>query len=148
MSNLFDPFGYDASELSTVAIVMLGCGVTGAVLLGAFIDRTGMFKRSMNVLTFMLPCFTALMILVLSKSDNKALFMSLYGLAGFVGIGYVPLSITYGAELTFPLQPALVNGTLIMCGSISSFVHSLVGTWMFTEGENDHLLSPEDLIEV
>ncbi len=71
MSNLFDPFGYSASELSNLAIIMLGSGLVGAISLGAFIDRTGLYKRTLNVVTFIMVFMTVLLNITLSGTLDK-----------------------------------------------------------------------------
>ena len=45
---------------------------------------------------------------------------------GFSSVSYIPLSLGYAAELTFPLQPALVNGGMLLAGQASAFVQSLL----------------------
>ena len=67
---------------------------------------------------------------------------------GFLCTAYIPLCLSYGAELTFPLSPALVVGTLTLMGSASSFLLSLLGAFINHEGKDDHLLSSEELIQV
>ena len=74
--------------------------------------------------------------------------MAICGALGFALVSYIPLCISYGSELTFPLQPALVNATLIMLGSTSSFILAIMGAYMLAEGENDSLLDPKDLLIV
>ena len=38
----------------------------------------------------------------------------------------IPLALGFAAELTFPLQPALVNGAMILAGQAAAFVQSIV----------------------
>ena len=45
---------------------------------------------------------------------------------GFASVSYIPLSLGFAAELTFPLQPALVNGGMLLTGQISAFIQSLL----------------------
>ena len=149
MSNLFDPFGFGPGELSTLALLMLGSGILGAVLTGVFIDKTNKYKSTMHFLLFMTMFSTIMIIVTLSYYlENESMFLGLFELLGFVSTGFVPLALSYGAELTFPLQPALVNGTLTLLGSVFSFILGLMATYMNTEGKNDHLLSPEELNHV
>ena len=148
MSNLFDPFGYTPAELSTLALLMLGSGVVGAVLVGALIDRTGLYKIISHIILF-LTTLSSVMIVVSLKyfSTNENLFSGWIQFLGFVSTGFIPLSLSFGAELTFPLQPALVNGTLTLLGSAAAFLLTLVGSFLNHEGNNDHLLAPEELEE-
>ena len=149
MSNLLDPFGYSPAELSTLALLMLGSGVVGAVLAGALIDRTGLYKTLSHIILF-LTMFCGVMLVVTLKyfGSNENLLAGWCQLLGFVSTGYIPLALSYGAELTFPLQPALVNGTLTLLGSGAAFTLSLAGAYMNHEGNNDHLMDPDELAEV
>mmetsp|Transcript_4223 Transcript_4223/g.5255 ORF Transcript_4223/g.5255 Transcript_4223/m.5255 type:complete len:130 (+) Transcript_4223:1287-1676(+) len=45
---------------------------------------------------------------------------------GFTSVAYIPLSLGFSAELTFPLQPALVNGSMILAGQASAAVQSIL----------------------
>ena len=149
MSNLFDPFGFSPSELSTLALLMLGSGIVGAVFVGFFLDKTRLYKCTMRVILFFTVFATIMIIVTLTWFvDHEPMFIGLCEVLGFFSTAYIPLSLSFGAELTFPLQPALVNGTLTLLGSASAFIFALVGTYMNTEGKDDHLLTPEELVEV
>ena len=66
--------------------------------------------------------------------ENESMFIGWMEILGFVATGYIPLTLAYGAEITFPLQPALVTGTLTLLGSASAFLQSLIGAFMHNEG--------------
>ena len=147
MSNLFDPFGFSPAEMSSLALLLLGSGVVGAIITGILIDKTGLYKLSMHVVTFMTGFATLMIIYTLTyHPDNETMFLGWCEVIGFFATGFIPLSLSYGAELTFPLPPALVNGTLTLIGSASAFILSMVGAYMNTEGKNDHLMDPEELV--
>ena len=75
MSNLFDPFGYSPAEISTLALMMLGAGVVGAILVGALVDKTGLYKTISHVI-LALTMLSGIMIVVSLKyfSSNDTLF--------------------------------------------------------------------------
>ena len=75
MSNLFDPFGYSPAELSTIALMMLGAGVVGAILVGALVDKTGLYKTISHVI-LTLTMLSGIMIVVTLRyfSTNETLF--------------------------------------------------------------------------
>ena len=131
VSNLFDPFGYDVSELSFICLLLLGSGVFGAVIIGAIIDRTHAYKSTMIALTAMIALSSFMVILTLTYDiNNESMFIASLEVLGFVGTGYIPLCLSYAAELTFPLEPALVNGAVMLVGSGFSFVLSLLGAYL------------------
>ena len=148
-SNLFDPYGYSTSELSMICLELLMAGVVGAVFTGAFIDKTLKYKYTMIFLTFGVTCASTMVIV--SKTwflEYEGLFIGSLIFIGFLGTGYMPLAISYIAEVTFPLSPALVNGTLSLMSSAVAFLLSLLGTFLISEGKNDYILSPDNLIQV
>ena len=147
VSNLFDPYGYSSSELSFICLELLLCGVLGAILIGAFIDKTLKYKCAMLTITFIITFATLMVICSLTwYLENESIFIGWMEILGFFCTAYIPLCLSYGAELTFPLQPALVNGTLTLMGSAASFLLSLLGAFMNHEGKNDNLLNEADLI--
>ena len=72
----------------------------------------------------------------------------IFGTLGFFAIAYVPLCFSYGAELTFPLPPALINGTLTLIGSAMAFLISFIGAFFVKKGKDDDDLEPDELIKV
>ena len=81
-------------------------------------------------------------------SDNDFMIKVPSIVYGFFILGYIPTCLSYGAELTFPLQPALVNGTLFIFGDIFTFLFTLFGTLMTNKGPNDNTLEEGELIIV
>ena len=147
LSNLFDPFGYSQSELSFICLKLLLAGVVGTILFGAIIDRTQKFKLSVYFITMTMCVSTVVTIYLLYyHPENKVGFVTMLTLVGFFCTAYIPICICFGAELTFPLQPALVNGTLGMIASGSGFLLSGLGALLNHEGQYDDLYSPDELI--
>ena len=146
LSNVFDPLGFTASEVSYSSLALLLCGVLGAVIFGAILDKTHKFKITVNVLTFMMAVLTTWLIVVLAYfySVKWPLVVSLL-FGGFFCTGYIPVCFTYANEITFPLQPALVNGMLSMVGYISSWLMSMLGAFLINDHESDELLPPDEL---
>ena len=145
MSNVFDPFGFEPSEIAFVLLALLLTGVIGAVVTGAFLDKTKLYKVSMHAITFLIALSTSVLIATLSYVDSKALLVGLLLVGGFFSTGLIPLCFAYGSELTFPLQPALVNGMLSLAGAITSFLLSLLGAFLIKEQPEDEDLGPDEL---
>merc|ERR1712110_1316032 len=101
----------------------------------------------MHIVAFLMALVTFLLIVVLSLDDQQALLIGVLLVGGFFCTGYAPLCFSYGAELTFPLQPALVNGMLAMACSASSFLLSILGSFLNKEREGDDKLGPEELLD-
>ena len=67
---------------------------------------------------------------------------------GLFYMAYIPLCLSFGAELTFPLQPALVNGTFPLAGSASAFIFSTIGGFITHKRRRDDLLGEEELLSI
>ena len=104
MSNVFTPFKFSPTELASLGLILLFTGIAGAVTVGILIDKTGWYKRTMNTIgiSVMTVCGMILTSLIVFHEQKFPIFI-LFGLLGFFAIGFVPLCLSYGAELTFPL---------------------------------------------
>ena len=52
ISGIFTPFGLNAVEITYMGLYLLGSGILGAVVVGAWVDRTATYKMTMMVLCF------------------------------------------------------------------------------------------------
>ena len=150
MSNIMDPFGFLPSEIAFICLGLLFSGVLGAVLIGFFLDKTKLYKCSMGSTAFIITVGSILIIGTLHFLDQTNMFkltlILLLASSGFFSAGYYPLCISYGSEITFPIQPALVNGMFTISDGIGSLLFSLIGSFIVKEGANDGNLTKEELI--
>ena len=134
VSSLFDPFGFRPSEVSFICLGLLVFGVVGAVGIGPILDRTKKYKICMHICTMMVTILTGLLVMSLNFYPNEALpIVGLLCLGGVFATSYLPLCFSYASELTFPTQPALINGMLTMSASVSSFFIGLISSALFHE---------------
>ena len=151
MSNVFDPYGFLPGEIAFLCLGLLLVGVTGAVVFGVFLDKTKLYKITMHITMVLVILSIGSVNVVLTWLIESSLFKTylviLLILGGFFSTGYYPLCISYGSELTFPVQPALVNGMFTLSDGISSFLFSLLGGFLIKEGKDDENLSQGDLLE-
>ena len=149
MSNIFTPFKYSPAELAMMGLILLFTGIAGAVTVGIVIDKTGYYKKTMHTIGFgVLSTCAFILSSLIYWHEVKALIFIGFALLGFCAIGYVPLCLSYGAELTFPLQPALINGTLTLIGSFSSFLIATFGAFLVKEGSDDDNIPEEELLKI
>ena len=146
LSNVFDPLGFTASEVAYSSLGLLLCGVIGALVFGAILDKTQKFKITMLTLTFMMAVVTSILIVVLAYFyvPKWPLVVNLL-IGGFFCTGYIPVCFTYASEITFPLQPALVNGMMSILGYLTSWLMSMLGTFLINDHESDEELPPDEL---
>lgn len=104
ISNLFAPFGFDPREITNIGLYLLVSGIFGAIIVGAYVDRTGTYKCTTLGLCVANIIFLTGMNQTLYHLDfSRGLFITCLILCGFSSVAYIPLSLGFGAELTFPL---------------------------------------------
>ena len=127
ISSIFTPFGLSPQDISMVGLYLLLSGCIGAVVMGAWVDRTGAYKKtSLCLCAANIIFLTTVNQTVYHLEYSYTLFVSSCILMGFSSVSYIPLSLGFAAELTFPLQPALVNGGMLLAGQFSAFLQSLL----------------------
>ena len=151
MSNVFDPFGFLPSEIAFLCLGLLAIGVTGAVVFGLFLDKTKLYKITMHVTMVVVIVAISSCNVVLTWFTESNLFKTLLVIilifSGFFSTGYYPLCISYGSEITFPIQPALVNGMFTLSDGISAFLFSLLGGFLIKERPDDEDLTSDKLLD-
>ena len=129
-----------------IGLKLLVSGIVGTVAIGIVLEKTRKYKLSLHIVTFNLAVVIVLMIISLTYYyDDRKLFNFFVVLLGFNWMAFLPLIILFGAELTFPLQPALVSSTLMLIGFPPAFLFSLLGAYITRERKSDELLSDAEL---
>ena len=95
---------------------MLGSGVVGAPITGVVLDKTRAYKKIL-VAMFMVSivAFGLTMYSCLEEESNRSLVKLWMVFLGASMVSVMPVGLGLGIELTYPLQPALSNGTMMMC---------------------------------
>jgi len=52
------------------------------------------------------------------------------GVIGFFAVAFIPASLSFACELTFPMQASLSNGLLFIIGSSFAIFLGVVGTYL------------------
>ena len=114
LSGLFNPFGYDPSNVAGIGLIMLATGVIGATMTGIILGRTHAYKRLMQVMMVVAGISLGLMCMNLFAGGPEwciYLYCVPFGLAM---ISVLPAALGLSVEMTFPMQPAMVNGLLLL----------------------------------
>ena len=134
ISNMFTPYGWLPSKIAFASVGILCCGVSGALLIGVFLDRTRLYKFStLGVLTTIALCTGGLISSLKWFPETSWMHVVCLLLMAFFGTAFYPLCISYGGELTFPIQPSLVNGTFTLFDGSIAMVLALVGAFIVKE---------------
>ena len=124
-SNLLDPFGLKPSQIAQIGICLLVAGMIGAVIAGIFVDRTAKYK--FTALSGLTVTFISVLVMTYAlHSFNTNLFIGMTFILGIGAVGYIPVSLAFGIELTFPMPAATVNGSMFMVAQALGFVLSSI----------------------
>lgn len=146
MSNIFDPFGFKPSAVAFVSLGLLVAGVTGAVIFGILLDKFKLYKFLMSFCAGVVCIASSLLMATMYMFPTlKAVISILLIIGGIFGTGYFPLCFAYSAELTFPMQPALIDGLMNLIGAVVAFLFGLAGSFLAAEKAGDDELEPEEL---
>lgn len=149
ISSVFSPFGLSPKEISMVGLYLLLSGIVGAIVIGALVDRTGAYKSTTIVLSLLNCIFLTVVNQTVYHIDySYALFLVSLLLMGFSSVSYIPLSMSFAAELTFPMQPALINGAMLLAGQASAFIQSLLYAFSMDvkTTDKDGVPVPDDIL--
>ena len=138
VSSVADPFGFTPSEISFLVFGMIFFGVAGAVKFGIILDKTGMYKMVMITNLLITVVATTILGMVLMFFTNSSYFKPLVFIqmivAGFFATAFGSICYSYASELTFPMQPSLVNGLLSIVEQLSFTLFTLLGSYLTKEG--------------
>ena len=122
---------------------MLGAGVFGAAMTGIILDKTQAYKR------LILICIAISMVAFMLIANNlldggtTAMLRLICFILGLVLIPVIPASLGLGIELTFPLQPSLVNGSMYMFAQIQTTLQGLTYSSVMDVDPTDYATATE-----
>ena len=112
--------------LGTVGVLVASV-VAG--LLGVFLDYTQAFKKTLVGLCA--SCFVLSLIFpyILREGMQFDTLMAFTLVYLSVSVAMAPLGMTFSVELTYPVNAALVNGLVGLCGEILATIFSISGSF-------------------
>jgi hypothetical membrane protein len=127
LSTIFAPLGFSTTSCSLLGAGTVVFGVIAAFLAGFILKRT---KK--NLLLLRINCFgSTLMLLigiwVLQSGIHWLVFINIF-MAGFIIVPIVPIGLNFASELTFPQEPTVITGFVLMVGCTGGFILGVVNT--------------------
>ena len=125
MSSLFYPIGFTPLDVASIGLIMLVSGVIGAAFTGWFLDKTAAYKK---LILFLIASSALLFsgVAIQMFGDQSLNMIRVYMVfAGATMVSVLPAGLGLSIELTFPLQPALVNGVMQMLFQVQACIQSV-----------------------
>jgi len=132
LSTLIDLIFDQVSDSTIVGLIggtMIFGGILGAIVLSAISDKIR--KRKPFMILAMISAIPLLILLELMP--YSIILFVLSGIFGFLLVSALPVGLTYGAEITYPVPEETSTGVLMLAGQISGllFVFIPVGAFMY-----------------
>jgi len=125
MSSLFHPIGFGPMEISSIGLTMLSSGVVGAAFTGWILDKTAAYRKLLLFLTLFTGISFGLISFEVFHAQKLSTILMYMTMLGSSMISVLPTSLGLGVELTFPMQPALVNGGMLVFVQLSGCLQSV-----------------------
>jgi MFS family permease len=93
-------------------------GILGAFLLGLWSDKIG--KRKPFMLVAMISAIPLLILMY--YMENLIVIFAVSGVLGFLLISSLPIGLTYGSDITYPVPEETSTGVLMLIGQISGIL--------------------------
>ena len=121
-SNLLSPFGFSPHQISIGGGIAMLSGVVGALLVAIFVDYTSWYRKTHLTLSILIVCsILYFYIMMHSREAHIGHMITFCVFFGFSSVSFFPIGMSYAAELTFPLRPALVNACMNFFGQVCCF---------------------------
>lgn len=150
MSNVLSPFGFTPTDIAVLGGAGLCSGVVGALLMGWWLDYSRKYRMthlSISVIcVFAIVAFTTVLKLS-EKGPNMSLMLTVIIVVSIACVSCFPTCLSYGAELTFPLSPVLINACMNFLGQIYGFILMGASALITDVNVENDILSPEALVE-
>jgi len=122
LSPILSPYNQSPFNIVVLGLINIGTSFLGSILSGMILDRTAAYKRLILILMISTLIFLSLEIFSIATfASDPILWFFMFGV-GLSMFSVLPAALGLGVELTFPLQPALVNGMMLLFTQISGFI--------------------------
>ena len=148
LSNLLNPFGFTPSDIAMIGGACLLLGVISALVFGCILDYSAKYRQIHLSLSFLV--FVAIVSIYLVMLTGDRPLKAMICVTSLMGIGFVslfPVSLSYGAEITFPSQPSMVNACMNFSGQVCSFVVTALIIWITDIDASNDAIASEAFIE-
>ena len=131
ISSLTLPFDFDPNDNALFGVCFIACGLLGSFLSLTLLDKTRKFKCLHATLISIALVGLPLVIIGL-KQESEAVLAIANGLLGLGVLPLLPVSMEFGAELTYPNGASLMGGVLLGTSQLSACLMILIGQFLIS----------------
>ena len=122
LSDTLTPYGITPQDIAYLGGIFVLLGIILAGFIGKRLDKNGKYKKTQLFLIVIMTALlgTALIFMVLNL--NRYLITVTMTLFASLQMALIPVTFSYGNELTFPVHPALTQGVMVAATSLSTSI--------------------------
>jgi hypothetical protein len=129
LSNLFAPLGFGSSEITIIGIVTVVAGVMSSMGIGGYIQRKHKYRIFLRLSCWGTAIFLFCSLLTF-PSKSLSLVLPNVILVGIFIVPIIPVSMNFSQEITFPMEPTVITGILMMIGQFSGFWFGIIASFL------------------
>ena len=127
LSPLFEPYGYTSTQISILGVEFIVAGITSCMLVGCFLDYSSKFLLSIRVICWSSTIVALVLTFVFPYGNFNITSVGMV-LAGIFLLPIIPVCISFASEVTFPMQPAMINGGVQLSGHLMGFLMEIIAS--------------------
>ena len=133
ISQLFTDYHYSTGDTSMFGGVTVVFGVMASMCVGIMLQKTSRYLITIRCVCIGTISSFVLAAIVLPMGNFWGTCFTV-ALLGTCIVPVIPASMGLGAELTFPMAPALTNGILLMTGQLGGAVFGILAEFLCGKG--------------
>ncbi|PVD29614.1 hypothetical protein C0Q70_08869 [Pomacea canaliculata] len=125
LEQILCPRGYSNDFAGLCGALLIACGIVGAGVAGAIVDKTKRFEEVAKG-GYVAAVLACIVFTEISRYRDLEIPIAVsIGVFGFFGFGAYPVSMEMAVEVTYPVAEATSSGLLYVSGQIQSLVYML-----------------------
>ena len=154
LSDTLTPYGITPKDIGYLGGIFVLVGIILSAVIGKRLDKNGKYKKTQLWLIIIMTAFLSISLVFMFFNLHKYVITITMTLFASLQMPLIPVSFSYGNELTFPVHPALTQGVMVAATSLSTsvqlIVYNAIFGWAYNDAGgmidlNDHDLSPEEV---
>ena len=133
VSPIFTPLGFSTFEIVLTGTLTTICGLIAAITSGILVKKYHVHRWMLRI-----SCFGTTLCLLFTfisfPTRNFPLILVNTILLGIFLLPIIPIGLNFSQELTYPIEPSVINGLLMMSAFTCAFFFGLIGSFISIAG--------------
>lgn len=137
LSDTLTPYGITPTDIAWIGAIFVVFGIVLAGVIGKRLDKYGNYKKTQLTLIVLITSVLSVALWFMFTQKEKIWIEVPMAAFGALQMALVPVTFSYGNELTFPVHPALTQGVMVAATSLSTSIQLLMYNTIYGWCYND-----------